>query len=891
VLDRRSARPLENAPVLVQGGGKLRNTVTDAQGRYRFFLPPGTYTVRSYFPLFHGAKVTGAPVERGAFLELDLSLPRIDEERDVSVEELEIPYRADTTTAAAQDQLRQASSGIGEGMGAKQMSQAGASDAGSAAARVVGVTIDSSQLVIRGLGGRYTRVLLNGVAVPSIDPDEPGVDLDLFPTSIIDSLTISKTFLPDIPADFAGGVMEIKSISFPRKFTLELAGGLGFNSQSTFRQRLDYRGGKYDALGFDDGRRELPKEIARDVKLRAPTQAYPTQEDVNVATRAMRNSWQYHYKSALPRMAVEMTVGDSLNLSGRKRFGYLLTAGYEYDSLRRVGISRPSPSYYMGKFTKLNDYATEVGVDEVQLSALGTASLDLGVDHSMTVLSMFNRIASDETSLKVGTAGGEAEATQEKWQLRYLPRTLWFNQLFGDHRNLFGTRLRLRWAGFQSYGERDEPDRRNVSYEARGGTNSFKSAERFYSNLDQKELGANASLRFPLWSQGWGTLGGSTQRSTRDFTNRRFRMVSSARNHDATVLRLPIEDLMAPENIGPAMEILEETRPNDSYQSKQVLYSGYLMLETPVHGPLSLAGGVRTEVFHQIVESRSPFPSEMAKVEKTDRTDTDYLPGAALKYQLSSRMLLRGAYGVTVARPLVRELAPYQYYDFLRERNVEGNPALRRTSIQNADLRWEWFWGEGEILAISAFYKAFKDPIELTVIDPLTSGTQFRNGTSARNLGAEFEMRVNGGRLSRWLRNFDLDGNFALVRSRIELPKDLLTVRGSRPLVGQSPYVANLSLKFFDPRRGLAAAVVYNVIGPRIAEAASLSGTEIPPDIEEQAFHSLDVVGSAQIGRHLKLKLKVRNLLAQSVEFKQADFLLQRTEPGISASLGLALSY
>ena len=138
--------------------------------------------------MYHGVRVSGVTVTQGEMVEVSLGLPRIDEDRDVSVQELEIPYRADTTTAAAQDQLRQASSGIGEGLGAKQMSQVGASDAGSAAARVVGVTIESSQLVIRGLGGRYTRVLLNGIPVPSVDPDVPGADLDLFPTSVIDSL-------------------------------------------------------------------------------------------------------------------------------------------------------------------------------------------------------------------------------------------------------------------------------------------------------------------------------------------------------------------------------------------------------------------------------------------------------------------------------------------------------------------------------------------------------------------------------------------------------------------------------------------------------------------------------------------------------------------------------
>ena len=316
VVDKRSGKPLSGAPVLIQAGGKTANVITDASGVYRIAVPPGTYTVRSYFDLYHGARVSGVTVPAGEVVEVNIALPRIDEDRDVAVQELEIPYRADTTTAAAQDQLRQASSGIGEGMGAKQMSQSGASDAGSAAARVVGVTIESSQLVIRGLGGRYTRVLLNGVPVPSVDPDVPGADLDLFPTGVIDSLNISKAFLPDMPADFAGGVMEIRSVSFPRKFTLEVDLSGGLDSQSTFRDRLDYKGGKYDNLGFDDGRRDLPDAVSEQAPLRTPNAAYPNQEALNQVSREFRNSWQYRYKTALPKMGVDLTLGNSIKLAG-----------------------------------------------------------------------------------------------------------------------------------------------------------------------------------------------------------------------------------------------------------------------------------------------------------------------------------------------------------------------------------------------------------------------------------------------------------------------------------------------------------------------------------------------------------------------------------------------
>ena len=616
----------------------------------------------------------------------------------------------------------------------------------------------------------------------------------------------------------------------------------------------------------------------------------------------MSNSWQYSRRSALPKMGLDLTLGNSVKLAGQRRFGYLVTAGYENDSLRRVGSTRANPIIGAdGQLFVRNDYRVENGLDEVRLSALATASLDLGVDHSMTVLSLLNRSASDETSLQTGNSADFGGSYLEKWQLQYLARTLWFNQLFGDHRNLLGTRLRLRWAAFQAYAERDEPDRRTVAYGDNGGTFEWLvrsgSGERFYSNLRQDDLGGNLALRFPLWSSAWATLGGSGQLSSRDFTNRRFRMTKNQNNGDSTVYQRPIEELLSAEAIGQITDIGEFTRNDDSYQSQQVLYTAYTLLETPLWGPLSLAGGVRTEILAQEVESRSPFSSQaMVNGKRTDRTDVDYLPGGALKYQLSERMLFRAAYGMTVARPQIRELAPYQYYDFLRDRGVEGNPDLKRTLIHNADLRWEWFFDEGQILAASAFYKRFSNPIELTILDPVTGGSQFRNGTRAQNVGAEFEMRLNMQRLSERLRWFNFDANVALVRSRIELPPELArAVRGDRPLAGQSPYVANLSLRFFEERRGVTASLVYNVVGPRIADVATLvataAGNIIPPDIEERAFHALDLVASLETSNHVKLKLKVKNILWQHKELRQGDFLIQRTEPGIGVSLGATISY
>ncbi|MEM9195191.1 MAG: TonB-dependent receptor, partial [Myxococcota bacterium] len=780
ILDSASGQGLEMAPVLIQGRGETRTTLTETGGVYRVYLPPGAYTVRSYYDLFHGARIDRVRVRRARFTEIDLTLDPIEVEEEI-VEEIEILYRANTATAAAQDQLRRESSGIGEGVGAEQMSQQGSSDAGSAASRVVGVNVSNSQLVVRGLGGRYTRVLLNGVPVPSTDPDRPGVDLDLFPTSVVESLTVSKAFLPNLPANWAGGLLQIDTVDFPTEFTLEVGLTARANTQTTFRDRLNYDGGGLDFLGFDDGTRALPDEVPDERVTVTRNGGFQTFESVNPVARSFGDTWQFEETTGLPGIGIDITVGDSISLGDDEedgRFGYLVAAGYSYDATRQIGLSRPRPRVAPdGSLQVFNDYEVERGTDEVQVGGLATASLELGTDHLFTWLGMFNRTMEDQTERQTGTdAELDAGARADRWQLQYVARTLGFTQLLGDHQNLFGSKLRLRWTGFAAFGQRDEPDRRSVTYGSQGAAirwlEKSNSGERFFSDLDQTDFGGNLNLRFPLWTEGWGSIGGAVSTSGRTLINRRFRFLQDPTNPDQTQYQRPVEEILGDEGIGTLVRLREFSRADDSYESRQSTYSAFAMLETPIAGPLSFSGGARLEVFDQAVESRSPFAREEQDPEeleenRTDRTDLDVLPGVALKVALTETMMIRAAYGMTVARPQIRELAPYQYYDFQRDRNVQGNPDLNRTLIHNADVRWEWFFGEGEIIAVSVFFKEFIDPIELQILNPVNYDAQFINAESARNIGGEIELRVGLGRIAPFLEPFSIGGNVALITSSV----------------------------------------------------------------------------------------------------------------------------
>lgn len=897
--ERPSQRPQGGAPVLARGSdGKTRSTITDEQGAFTLYVPPGTYTLRSYASLHHGARMDRVRVHRGGFATVNLLLDPVDLADEVVVQEIEIPYRADTTTAAAQDQLRKESRGIGEGMGAQQMSQQGASDAAAAARRVVGVTVDSNQLVVRGLGGRYVRVFMNGLPLPNTDPDFPSVDLDLFPTAVMDNLTISKVFLPDLPGEFAGGVLDIATVSFPRKFLLNASVSTAYNTQSTFRQRLTYRGGSTDWLGFDDGTRAMPGILdGRRLRIRQGG-PFPDLAAVDAAGDQMQNRWNLDRTTGLPQMGLSFSLGNSVPFGNRRRVGYMASLVYDYAIERVSGVSRTKPAITpTGDAQERSRFDLESANASVQLTGIATASLDLGPDHSLTALSMFNRSLDDQTRFRSGiNAELDSTAAYQSWQLRFLARTVFLNQLLGDHRNLGGTRARLRWSGFYALGRRDEPDQRVVEYGFIGGLplRWKPTANRLWSDLAQADFGGTVQLRFPLWTDGWMTIGGRAVLSDRTFGIRRFTYSEHAAASDPTAYLADPETLFGPAGTGTLTRIAEVTRNVDSYVSSQQSYAAFLLLETPVLGPLSLAGGARIEWFAQEVASRSPFADEntmaQSAMNRTDRTDLDVLPGAALKYALSDAMLLRAAYGITLSRPQVRELAPYGYYDFLRDRIISGNPRLDTATIHNADVRWEWFFAEGQIAAISGFHKRFLNPIELQIIDAATLDSQYQNARGATSLGTELELRSELGTLARALRWFSLGGNLSLIRSRIDL-EDTGATRTQRPLAGQSPYVANLSLRFSEPVTGLSLGLIYNVVGPRIVDVGGRINELILPDVEEQAFHSLDFVAGWSAGKHLRFRLRARNLLLQRRVLKQGSMVAQELNPGTTFSFSVGYDY
>jgi TonB-dependent receptor len=424
------------------------------------------------------------------------------------------------------------------------------------------------------------------------------------------------------------------------------------------------------------------------------------------------------------------------------------------------------------------------------------------------------------------------------------------------------------------------------------------SGEHLYTELRQRDLGGGLDLKFDLFEDAAAKTGYMGRASERTFRARRFGITSTS-NTEAEDNLLPPEELFDPDQSGEAWRVTETTNTTDGYVAGQDLHAGYGMLELPLSKSFRVMGGVRVENFHQEIDAVVPYEveeeddddddaDEEEDTTGADRTDLDYLPAATVIYAITETMNARVAYGGTVARPQIRELAPFLNQDFVRRRTIRGNPDLTRTFIHNFDVRWEMFPTPTEVFAVSLFYKSFEDPIESVIVNQ-NGDITYENIEGAENYGAEFEARVGMGLVSKELEAFSAMANFALIHSEVRLSDEhaRLATSARRPLAGQSPYVANLALGFEPNESPLSMFLYYNVFGRRIQDA----GRQGLPDIYQEAFHSLDFTAFYKPNEHWSFGFSASNLLFQQEKFTQGGLNYSEVDPGISMGLSAGWSY
>ncbi|MGE0395238.1 MAG: TonB-dependent receptor [Kofleriaceae bacterium] len=878
IIDNNTKVGLPAATIQVFGvpGGDI-TAASELDGTYKLDVPAGTYKFTFSTPEYIEQSKTITVPPKGE-VEINLNLDPVPIETG-SEETIEIVDRIDTRKESAVLAVRRAASVVSDAVSSQEIARTPDSNAGDAMKRVVAVSVlDGRYVALRGLEGRYVTALLNGVLLPSPEPDRNAVPLDLFPTNLLSTMTVMKSYSAELPGQFGGGTLSIDTSSFPTSFELKLGVSTSANTVATGQDGLRnaQSNGTLGFFGFDNGDRALPSAVPKD---RAVRNMDPAQTEA--IGEAMPNVWTPGGETVTPNLGLNLTVGNTTKLGG-KRVGYLGSGMFRRNFTVREG-TQGRVAATGDQLVQTDNLRFTTGSAEATLGGLVNVGVDLSPNDEVGVLALYSHVGEDINQQAIGYSDSEG-STVDITRMSFVERSLMFSQLHGKHHLKRSAGLELRWQANVATTQRRELDSRDILYSIDGtGGRQFEdqpgSGQHFWQVLNDLSGGGGADLRARA---GDVTLRAGTmvQLSSRELGGRRFRFKPTGMAGDRSATG---EELFGDDQIGTMFNIEEDTLEEDAYQASLDTYAGYASAEYPFTDKVRGIAGARFERANQSMTNGSRYAVSGMETE-VSRADNDVLPAANIVVATRPDMNVRAAYSYTLARPRFRELAPFLYYDYIRRRDISGNPNLVTTHIHNADLRWEWFPSESEVFAISTFYKQFVDPIE-QVIANVNSDATFQNADSGNIIGVEVEARTTLGRIAPALDRFRVGTNVSVMRSRVQIGDDamsqLLTSR-DRALYGQSPYVVNLNLGWADPKIA-DLNLLYNVIGARIVDVG-ISGL---PDIYEKPVHRVDFVASRMMRKDLRLKLAVSNVLNQKVVLEQGDITVNSYSPGVAFSLGL----
>jgi outer membrane receptor protein involved in Fe transport len=914
VTDTKFKEPVIEAYVGIVGTKTA--VLTDVDGSFRLELPPGKYTLRIAYELHKPVRTSEVVVTAGKISRVDVKLTPEEGTEDV----IETVVTLEQSSVEGLLLQRQKSAAAGDSIGRAEITKGNDRTAAEAAKRVVGANIEGSRfLFVRGLGERYTNALFDGFPLPSPEPDKQAVPLDLFPSQILESLTIVKTFTPDVPGDFAGGSVRINTRRVPNQLTI--AGGLsmGFNTQTTFQDILTYDGGGLDWLGIDDGTRAMPDEVP-DYRVgefieKTPDNELQTPEEVAALNRKMSSSQGIRTTMAAPNHAGNFIISNSWALGSDAKIGVLGAIVYD----RRFERRDDEILREFGKDGVLNkDFLVDRGIDKVSWGLLAGLTVEVGKNHRFSLTGLQSQVADNETAIYSGgidLPGGPAVVDVRK---AFVSRSLTYGLFQAEHTIPEAGGMVVDYGLSLSRAAREEPDRRGVVFSFSRNEEGTKgyifepdglSGQHFYADQGEVTVGGQLNVTQPVGDQTLEKkvkVGGAVSSRSRSFEARRFNQrprtgqqyFCAVGSFDPSCIDKAYENL-------DSYELIEGTKYGDGYDGSLDVYAGYAMFDGYLAKQWRLVVGPRLEASEQSITPFDPVERNEEKelADRAEANKVEVLPAVALIYSPVPRVNLRGSLTRTLARPQMRELAPFLFSSFFGALPVRGNPELQNTSIVNADMRFEFFPKTTEVVAASAFYKRFENPIEQVVI--ATGGSKgtlsWQNALGANLFGLELEGRKSFDMFHPALRPLGIIANVTLSHSRVELDPATIgdVTNQSRALSYQAPYIVNLALDFDDQDIGLRARVSYNVVGERI----SVVGTSGIPDIYEQPRHTLDVTVGQRIGKHVEIRANASNLLDSPVRFttgsdvegedsNSADSNVQREYfLGQTFSIGVGLNY
>ncbi|RMF75344.1 MAG: hypothetical protein D6738_03945 [Acidobacteria bacterium] len=952
VLDKDFDVPLAGARVTIVE--LQRSATTDTNGNFLLEnVPPGRYTLT----------VAKSGYERTVLSDIVVAAGRLT---DVRVALTGQVYELDELVVSGTDFLSDTEIGLLEiraeaitlqdSISAELISKAGASDVAGALKLVVGATVvDGKYATVRGLSDRYTGTTLNGVRVPSADPRRRAVQVDLFPTGTIESVTVRKTFTPDQLGDFTGGGVDIRTRSIPDGPLFKISISSEYDENATGNDRfLTYRGGGVPADGTAGSQRALPAIAPSDFPPLPRPSIRPTDQQVADATFYDRLTRAFVPVIGTRRQAPSANSGFRLVAGNRWQFhgddvlGVIgaLSWSHKYDFYENGISNRGGKSGATSPIAIVEPRSDSRGKDELLLGGLATVVYRPSENHEFALRAILNRGAEDEARFQVERTGDTS--VEQNQALTYTERNLLSVQLQGRHAwpgalhlGEGDQKIELDWSVSDNSTEQDQPDVRffrntfdltnNSARMPRNSTDS-QNTRRIFRNIQEDNLqtAVNAVLEFSARNERTGRvkLGLYHDDTDRTFFQRSFTytfpfQLGSFLNQAVRTNRgwatflgdgpdaLWTDVFLEPQRIGlapvrcepPANPFIPSSNcaaPNQllwtltpvgtdvDYGGSQTIDAGYAMMELPLGKRWTVIAGARYETTELSILPVSPFTGLVEAIEQLPDgsrsivrvpaeqgaaliDEGHWLPALSASWELvPGTMKLRFSGSRTIARPTFRELAPVLTEEFIAGDEFLGNPDLEISRITNWDVRWEWFPRPGDILAASAFYKSIKDPIEV-----IAFGFANRNFVQPVNYetgslkGIELEARAGLDRFSKRLAGLAAGINFTWLDSTADVPRfeqqslaDFGLDVKSRSLQGQPSYLLNANVTWDHERWGTSVGLFYTVTGDILLTGAARGLDEGRPDVIQKARGNLDLTASQEIGEHLSLSVKARNLLA-----------------------------
>ncbi len=907
---------------IIQVKGTQNGAQSDFDGNYSIQnIPVGPQII--VFDYMGDAKEQEVTIEAGSNT-LDYQFG----ENALMLDEVVIFVERDPGSDAAVIDEQVNSEEVVEIMGSDEMKEKGLDNVAASVGKIAGVskTQGGGQVFVRGLEDRYNNAFLNGLPVPSPDPDLKVIPLGIFPTSVVKNIAVSKVFNEKYYADYSGASIDIKTKTYTDTVPLLEIGLSGnYNTVSTFKDFYTHADGQSEFFGIDGGNRDQPAELSTfDEQGNAVDQFTSTEKD------PFSTSLNPSLQKALPGMGLSLSAGkffaftDKRDTTGNTKdinrgIGLLLSlsTGNKYSSVFD-GISR--------SYSKQNDSLSYLRFNKYSLktstSLIGSAIYKLNAKSNI----IYNLLYINDTeNFTIEREGYFQDLGRENYVRRntYFLNNVMNNQVLGTHE---GDKFDVLWGLSYGIANSAEKDRKELTYHADPEGYSFNGLNRannhrFWSALQENEYAARGELKYHLYGDTTGTgredslrgnlkigVNARTKRRVFDFDQVNYELSASSYGEGAYVndVYTPASNLSNDSLNSDAFFLIERVAPESEYNADLDVYAAYAGIDYDLTEKFKLLGGIRLEKSKQVINFKTLRNGFSKEDFQTAEIDTfNVFPSLGFKYTPKEKTNIRFATSQTVTRPKFTEVAPFLRQNRDGDEEV-GNPNLQNAYSYNGDLKYETSKNSGELMSITLFGRYLADPIERIAQASSSTIYSYQNIEQAIVGGAELEVNKKlsnilypkNDTLEHWSKNMNVGGNFSYMYSQVVIPDELqaFLTNTKRPLQGASPYLVNFDLGY-DLKTGkdttgeykntTTISLVYNVFGRRLFAA----GVQGVGDVYEAPVNTLDLVIKSKIGEKLSLGFKARNLLNPTIQRESEAIEEDRTLILNSYKRGVSFSF